>query len=340
MTEVPATPPRSPLLPDPWERSGAIVLDGPLEHAAHRGWRASFWRVFQALLVLAFAFVFFQVVSYGVALLLVLLSGVPQAALLHEMTANIGAHIRSVMIGNTVGQALGLALPAVLLARLHSSRRAAFLRWRRSDGLLLLLSVLGLVALGPVVMWLGSVNSTLPLPEWVKVMEEMQLQFLEQVLGAQVGIGFHLVVLALTPAFCEELLFRGYVLRQAERGLGAAGGIVLSGVLFGLYHFRFSQALPLIALGLYLGYLVWRTGSLWPAIVVHFANNAFAVVVEAYVSTQAEPDGAQLEQTDIAWYLVVAGAICFALILAAMHQAAKSLLGQRSGGAPARSSGD
>jgi membrane protease YdiL (CAAX protease family) len=86
-------------------------------------------------------------------------------------------------------------------------------------------------------------------------------------------------MLALTPAICEEILFRGYIQRQAERSLGAWGGILFSGIIFGFYHLRLTQAIPLSLLGIYMAWLTWQTRSLWPAILVHFINNTFAAVL-------------------------------------------------------------
>src|SRR5690606_24063203 len=134
-----------------------------------------------------------------VLVLMLMASGVPRDQLVQEMASNLGAHARAVMVANTVGQVIGLAVPAALLTRLQSSRPAAFLRWRPGDGRPVGLSVLGLFALTPVVMWLGHLNSSLPLPQWVKVLEEMQMQFIEQVLEGDT-VGFNLVALALTPA--------------------------------------------------------------------------------------------------------------------------------------------
>lgn len=328
------------LLPDPWERAGGIPLDGLLERTGRPGPRAARWRVLQAMGVLAFAFVLFQALSLLVAVLLLLADGIPQAQLLKELSTNLTDHLTALMVGNTFGQVLGLALPAVLLAGLHASRRGAFLRWRAGDARLIVLSVLGLGALLPVVQWLGYLNSLLPLPDWVKVLEQSQMQLIEQVLAADTGMVFNLVVLALTPAFCEEVLFRGYVQRQAERSLGAAGGILFSGLLFGLYHLRLTQVLPLAVLGLYLGYLVWRTGSLWPAIVVHFANNAFAIFLEAFVTVEPEHALPEIEQLDIPWYFVVGGALFFGAFVWALERTARMLLAHRTAGVPRSASFD
>lgn len=311
-------------LPDPWARGGGLPLDGPLEtHAPSR-----FWLLLGAFFVALAAVILFQVVSAVVALTLLLLKGVPPEHLMTAMSQELDQHAHALFIGNTVGQVVGLLLPAVLLVRLHARRRWGFLRLRASTGPLLVLSLLALVAFTPVVQWLGSVNQALPLPDYILDMDAAQMALIEQVLRADTSVWFNLVVLALTPAICEEVLFRGYVQRHAERALGAAGGIVFSGVLFGVYHLRLTQVMPLTALGLLLAYLTWRTGSLWPAILVHFANNAFAVFLGAAASGDAEKAQA-LDQMEIPWYFVAGGALLFVGLLAALRRVALDTLARR-----------
>lgn len=320
---------RVPHLPDEWERSGPIPLGGWLE-------RSEYGPLMMAFFGLIAAFVLFQLVLSPIALVAILmLEGVPPTELLADVEELIERHAASLLGANTVGQILGLALPAYLLARLHTSRPAAFLRIRRSDGVLIVLAFAGLIAVTPAIQWLGVVNEQLPLPDFVRGFEQSQMELIERVLSVDTGILFNLAVLAVTPAICEELLFRGYVQRQAERGLGIAGGILFSGIVFGLYHLRLSQALPLCVLGIYLAWLVWRTGSLWPAVIVHFTNNAIAVALGAYISRNPNLDIADLEQMNVPWYLVVLGVALFGAILVGIHRTAESMLHREKGRAQA-----
>ncbi len=98
--------------------------------------------------------------------------------------------------------------------------------------------------------------------------------------------GWQLVfVLALVPAVCEELAFRGFILsglRQRNRPWRA---IVWTAVLFGLVHGVLQQSIIACMLGLVLGYLAVQTGSILPAIVFHFAHNALVVA-----TTRITPD--------------------------------------------------
>jgi len=300
-------------LPDRWERRPPLLLDGWLE-------RRGISPLSMAVVGLVLAFILFQIViSPAVTLLLLLSQGVSPAEMLNAMAVIIEEHARSLLAANTIGQILGLALPAYLLARLHSSRPLAILRVRTTDIGFVVIAAIGLVALTPVIQWLGSINETIPLPEFIRRFEQSQMELIEQVLRVDTGFAFNLVVLAITPAICEELLFRGYVQRQAERGAGVVGGILISGIVFGLYHLRLTQAIPLCVLGVYLAWLTWRTGSLWPAVAVHFTNNAIAVAIGAYVAKRPDFEMEDLESMEIPWYILVLGFAIFAVSIVALQ---------------------
>jgi sodium transport system permease protein len=80
------------------------------------------------------------------------------------------------------------------------------------------------------------------------------------------------LVVAITPAICEEALFRGFVL-NGLRSLGAVPAIGISALLFGIAHASIYRLLPTMFLGIILGIVVWRTGSLLCAIALHAINN-------------------------------------------------------------------
>jgi membrane protease YdiL (CAAX protease family) len=216
---------------------------------------------------------------------------------------------RMVLLLNSAGQWLGLGLLTWLFARGHTKRAAEYLRLRAPAAAPLGLAVLGLVALTPVVQWLSGLTDTLPVPQWMEEMERQSTELIERALvGSGAGVPFLLATMALTPAVCEELLFRGYVHRQFERRLGPVWAVALVGIVFGLYHLQPTKALPLAVLGAWLGFVTWTSGSIVPAVVVHFLNNALAVGAGAYVERRGEGIEA-LEAMDVPWWAVAAGAL-------------------------------
>lgn len=87
-----------------------------------------------------------------------------------------------------------------------------------------------------------------------------------------------LMVFAVTPAICEELAFRGFILSGLARGGRLAIAVGISSVMFGIIHMIPQQAFNAALLGLVLGLLAIYSRSLFPAIAFHFFNNAIATM--------------------------------------------------------------
>lgn len=88
-------------------------------------------------------------------------------------------------------------------------------------------------------------------------------------------------------AVCEEVLFRGLIQRLLARHGGWLRAAVLSGALFSAFHLDPVGFPARWLLGTYLGILVWRSGSLYPAVFAHAANNLVALY--AVTATPEEP---------------------------------------------------
>ena len=85
--------------------------------------------------------------------------------------------------------------------------------------------------------------------------------------------------LALTPAICEELLFRGFILGRFLETGQPGQSLMMSSLLFGLFHRNLAALLPTSLAGLMLAFVVWRTGSLYCGIVMHVLVNTWAILV-------------------------------------------------------------
>ena len=88
-----------------------------------------------------------------------------------------------------------------------------------------------------------------------------------------------LLLLAVTPAICEELAFRGFIL-SGLRHLGHKWrAIVYSAMLFGFSHGILQQSLTASLVGVVIGYLAVQSGSLWPGVVFHLVHNSIPVTI-------------------------------------------------------------
>lgn len=88
-----------------------------------------------------------------------------------------------------------------------------------------------------------------------------------------------LVMFALVPAICEEILFRGVLARAISRQLPIVLAAAISGAVFAAYHLSLVQALPTLTLGFVLALIAIRADSSLPAMLAHALNNALAITM-------------------------------------------------------------
>lgn len=99
----------------------------------------------------------------------------------------------------------------------------------------------------------------------------------------------NLALVALMPAICEELFFRGFILTSFRNNKKSyTGAIIASGILFGMMHMDFIRIIPTSILGISFAYAVCKTNSIGVSMFMHFLNNGFAVVVSHISSNMLE----------------------------------------------------
>jgi sodium transport system permease protein len=158
---------------------------------------------------------------------------------------------------------LGPLIVAIRWLRLDA-RRALGLAMPRA-WMLALSAVIGLSA------WAfagGVVARLLPPPESLT----RAMQRLMQIGDEPMPVWMLWLVLGLVPAICEELFFRGFVYAGLRR-LGTWPGLLLTALFFGLAHASIYRLLPTFTLGLIIGVVRWRTGSVLCGMLIHLVNN-------------------------------------------------------------------
>lgn len=86
-----------------------------------------------------------------------------------------------------------------------------------------------------------------------------------------------LLLTAVLPAVCEEFIMRGGLLKTVKGSFKTVGCIVFCGIAFGLFHQNVRQVLYTSLFGAFAAFLVIRTKSLYPAMIMHFVNNFLSV---------------------------------------------------------------
>lgn len=230
----------------------------------------------------------FQLTASVVALALLMASGNVQGAP-EELMGMLMERLDLLFIGNTTGQILFLGLATFWVARLHIPKRERAAGGARRNFLRLILpekpliwtgwAALLFVVVQPVVWMLGYLNGLVPAPESLVEMQKSQAEMIEQYLRSDGVLWVGLFHIALIPSICEEILFRGYVQGSLERSWGVLPAILVSGLLFGMFHLQLTNLLPLAGLGILLAVLTWKSGSLLPAMAAHLVNNGGAVLL-------------------------------------------------------------
>ena len=140
------------------------------------------------------------------------------------------------------------------------------------------------VLLWSVVASLGAIVPSLLLqgliPEWTGWAKDIVDQTNQQLEGLMSIPGGYMVI-ALLPPVVEELVFRGAVLRsllewKPEKKWAM---IALSALFFSLVHLNPAQMPHAFLIGLLLGWMYTRTGSIVPGVAYHWANNTAAYVM-------------------------------------------------------------
>lgn len=109
--------------------------------------------------------------------------------------------------------------------------------------------------------------------------------FLKALGSQQVPFGLALLAGAIAPAICEEIAFRGFILTAWQKSYRNWAAIVVSAFAFGIIHMIPQQVFNAILLGLVIGLLAVRSGSLLPGVIFHFLFNGTQVLLSRQAGT-------------------------------------------------------
>ncbi len=222
-----------------------------------------------AILSLALIFVLYQVVGGLITLLLF------KAQVTEE-------NVQAIRWATLIGQVLFILLPTLILVRLRYPGQRGFFRLKVPDYREVILTVVAVFALQQVLQAYMALQGSIPLPEKLEELIDTFKGILEQMYRLLISAKsfeeflFVVVVVALTPAICEELFFRGLIQRAFEERAMPLKAAIITGVIFAAYHVNPFSFVALVGLGSFFGFITYRSQNLTVAISAHFFNNFIA----------------------------------------------------------------
>jgi len=231
-----------------------------------------------AFLGLALVFILYQ---FGGAILTLLIFG------LDFEKADINA-VRLLTMG---GQILLILVPALLLSKFIYVDVTSILRVRFPGKKEIIVFIIGLIILTPLLQnylyiqnyLIEKIAQSNQVIKSIKNIVDQLDKLLESTYTNLIvahsffeGL-FIILIVAVVPALCEEVFFRGYVQSSFEHKFKPLMSAFLTAFFFGIYHFNPYGLIPLIALGTYFGFAAYMSNSIFVPMTLHFLNNFLAV---------------------------------------------------------------
>lgn len=229
-----------------------------------------------AALALLLVFVLYQLAAGGITLLLA------NGKITDE-------NVTLIRWATLVGQLVCILLPTLLLVKYRYGSVLRSLRVKVPEPRETIVTVVAVFALQQMAQGYMTFQDSIPIPAPLRQIVDVLRQALEEtyrvLIRAQSPLEFFFVVItvALVPALSEEFLFRGLVQRSFEEATGGLRAAVIAGVIFGVYHLNPFGIVPLVVLGIFFGYIVYRSQNILLAVTAHFFNN-FIACTAVYLS--------------------------------------------------------
>lgn len=228
------------------------------------------------------------------------------------------------------GQILFMLFPTLLITKFVYPNITEILRVKKPDIRLSVLLFIGFIILTPILQYLMSFQTIVidylsanndifnSVKKFLDNINKNLDSIYNNVMISHNFLEFLGIVIfaALTPAICEEFLFRGLVQKSFELKFKAITAIFLSSLIFSIFHFNPYGLIPLILLSMYFGFAVYVSNSILISIILHFSNNFFSIfVMNVFNISDLNQQSASLNNItfDISTFIILL--ILFSLLL-------------------------
>ncbi len=155
------------------------------------------------------------------------------------------------------------------------------------------------------------INQVFPFPQ-------DYLEGLGKLFNLDVPVWQMFLVIAVMPGICEELMFRGFLIRFFEKGKFWQP-VIISALLFALFHLDPFRFIPVLILGILLGYLSSRSGSIINSMLSHTINNSLALFIGLFAE-KSWMKFIVVDAENLRYWVIAPALVILALSLWAFHR--------------------
>jgi membrane protease YdiL (CAAX protease family) len=245
--------------------------------------------VIQLVLIFVFVAICCAIGYFAAQAIITIMYGAKTAADILTFNTENPHAISALWILQIASTTIPLFVAPVFFAKFIMRDTPNYLRATKKFNPVLLIFIFSIMfCTGPVLEFLSNINQHLALPSSLKNFENL-LRDMEQ--SAQKAteamlqmntisdVIWAVFVVGLLTAIAEEFLFRGAIQTMMQKWTkNPHAAIWITAILFSAFHMEFFTFLPRVALGVFFGYFVMWSGSIWPSVWAHFLNNATAVI--------------------------------------------------------------
>lgn len=245
-----------------------------------------FFKIIFTGLVMIVSFILFSVLGLLIVLPFIDIKLAEIPDIYNNLSSGFNVNLLKYIQGlNTIGLFI---IPPFIIAYFMGQKSVDFLNLKFSKKFLTIIYVIVSMLISlPLINFLAEINAGFKLPEFLSGFEqrlkeaEESAQYITNIfvnVNTFNGYLVNLLVIAILPAIGEEFIFRGmfqkFFIGWAKN---IHAGILLAAILFSAFHFQFYGFLPRMLMGVFFGYLLVWSKSIWLPVIAHFINNAFAV---------------------------------------------------------------
>jgi uncharacterized protein len=224
--------------------------------------------------------------------------------------------VRAVLFLNHLFSFILPAIGTVIFVYKH--RETNYLRLTKlPDWRTVQLAFLILIFSVPLVQYSYLLNKMIPLPQWMRGMEQDTSRMLEAILKKDYWYEavLNIFLIGVIPAIGEELVFRGILQQQLEKLLKNEHVTVwVSAAIFSAIHMQFEGFFARMILGALLGYLFVWTRNLWIPMIVHLLNNSLQIIAMYAANIKPEDMEKMSSEDKMTWWMALISLVLVVII--------------------------